>query len=81
MFSQFVLERRRPGSGSKTVSITGEELGSALKRDLAVLAEQALPAEFRQTVLPGDLPPSVSYFPDVCFVLDKFKFHCHKVMF
>ncbi|KAL7986124.1 hypothetical protein Chor_011290 [Crotalus horridus] len=69
----------KPGTCVKVLTI--EPSGnSQLQEDLALLAECALPAEFRVGFgeLPFDSTDSFSSYPDLCFRVSNYSFFCHK---
>ncbi|ETE71024.1 Ankyrin repeat and BTB/POZ domain-containing protein 1 [Ophiophagus hannah] len=69
----------KPGTCVKVLTI--EPSGdSRLQEDLALLAECALPAEFRVGFgeLPFDSTDSFSSYPDLCFRVSNYSFLCHK---
>ncbi|XP_039177709.1 ankyrin repeat and BTB/POZ domain-containing protein 1 isoform X2 [Crotalus tigris] len=72
----------KPGTCVKVLTI--EPSGnSQLQEDLALLAECALPAEFRVGFgeLPFDSTDSFSSYPDLCFRVSNYSFFCHKAFF
>ncbi|KAM6475635.1 ankyrin repeat and BTB/POZ domain-containing protein 1 isoform 6-T6 [Liasis olivaceus] len=72
----------KPGTCVKVLTI--EPSGnSRLQEDLALLAECALPAEFRVGFgeLPFDSTDSFSSYPDLCFRVSNYSFLCHKAFF
>lgn len=77
----FVLSKR--GAEITTLYLDSKLSQHELQQDMGVLAQQALPLEFRAwngMELPG-MPRVEQQFVDVVFVVEGFKFFCHKPVF
>eukprot|EP00092_Neocalanus_flemingeri_P056552 GFUD01067064.1.p1 GENE.GFUD01067064.1~~GFUD01067064.1.p1 ORF type:complete len:501 (+),score=170.32 GFUD01067064.1:80-1504(+) len=77
----FVLSKR--GAEISTLYLDSKLSQEELQQDFGVLAQQAFPVELRAwngMELPG-MPKVEQQFVDVVFVVDGFKFFCHKPVF
>ncbi|XP_055269395.1 ankyrin repeat and BTB/POZ domain-containing protein 1 isoform X2 [Moschus berezovskii] len=72
----------KPGVCMKVLTIEPPQADPQLREDLALLADCALPPEFRGDL--GELPfpcDGLSSCPDVCFRVGGYDFLCHKAFF
>lgn len=78
MFCLYSAESK-PGTRIKVLSLESCELQTELQRDLGQLAKQAIPS----VLIGGPIETNRSAHPlgliDVCFIVDNYKFTCHKV--
>ncbi|KAF6022968.1 ABTB1 [Bugula neritina] len=76
------FESSKPGVHVDVLSIDNDVDRESIKQDLAKLADQALPSETNALLMEMPFCPNIKpVYPDMCVMVQDFKFNCHKAFF